>query len=90
MVTLEWKQENNPLIKSTNNKIEIVSLKEIKCTLTDPALAALKKVSFSNENFFINCPASHRQETILNATGLGFTGTYWQIYLFSVYFKNKF
>ena len=74
VVVLEWNQQNNPLKSDTNNKIEITSFKEVKCILTDPALTALKKVSFSNENFFINCPAAFRQETKLNATNNGFTG----------------
>ena len=76
VVVLEWKQANNPLIKQVDNTIEITSFKEIKCTITDPALVALKKISFSNENFFINCPAAHRQETKLavDETNNGFTG----------------
>ena len=32
------------------------SFRQVKCIVKDPNLGNLKKIAFSNANFFINCP----------------------------------
>lgn len=36
--------------------VTINAFEQIKCKVADPSQANLKKVAFSNENFFIGCP----------------------------------
>ena len=36
--------------------MRVNSFRQIKCMVTDPNLGNLKKISFTNANFFINCP----------------------------------
>ena len=73
VVILEWKQQHNPLdIEATDRAIEVFGFRQLKCIVTDPNLANLKKISFANSNFFIGCP--EYSTTKYNTTDMGFTG----------------
>ena len=45
-----------------DKEFEIEVFEQVQCAVDDPALKALKSISFDSHEFFINCPNVTRQE----------------------------
>merc|ERR1712157_467029 len=44
------------MFPNENRIVMVNSFRQVKCIVKDPNLGNLKKIAFSNANFFINCP----------------------------------